>query len=154
ILKCISYHSTKRFIYLNKGMNYMLTIEQLTKSFCEKVLYEHIHAFIEDNNSIGLISVNRTGKSTLLKVIDGIEPDDEGEIIHPNDYRIEYLPQQTQFVEEMTVLDYVFSGNAIMMQVLRDYELALIALEEDPMDETKQTKLMNMQQLMDKHEAW
>src|SRR5699024_9031483 len=54
----------------------------------------------------------------------------------------------------MTVLDYVFSGNAIMMQVLRDYELALIALEEDPMDETKQTKLMNMQQLMDKHEAW
>src|SRR5699024_1170602 len=81
------------------------------------------------------------------------EPADEGEIIHTNDYRIEYLPQQPQFVEEMTVLDYVFSGNAIMMQVLRDYELARIALEEDPMDETKQTKLMNMQQLMEKHEA-
>src|SRR5699024_11087788 len=48
----------------------------------------------------------------------------------------------------------VFSGNAIMMQGLRDYELALIAVEEDPMDETKQTKLMNMHQLMDKHEAW
>src|SRR5699024_4489951 len=113
-----------------------------------------INAFIEDNDRIGLIGVNGTGKSTLLKVIAGIEPADEGEIIHPNDYRIEYLPQQPQFVEEMTVLDYVFSGNAIMMQVLRDYELALIALEENPMDETKQTKLMNMQQLMDKHEAW
>lgn len=132
----------------------MLTIEQLTKSFGEKLLFERINAFIEDNDRIGLIGVNGTGKSTLLKVIAGIEPADEGEIIHPNDYRIEYLPQQPQFVEEMTVLDYVFSGNAIMMQVLRDYELALIALEEDPMDETKQTKLMNMQQLMDKHEAW
>src|SRR5690625_1684582 len=132
----------------------MLTIEQLTKSFGEKLLFERINAFIEDNDRIGLIGVNGTGKSTLLKVIAGIEPADEGEIIHPNDYRIEYLPHQPQFVEEMTVLDYVFSGNAIMMQVLRDYELALIALEEDPRDETKQTKLMNMQQLMDKHEEW
>src|SRR5699024_9721799 len=131
----------------------MLTIEQLTKSFGEKLLFEHIHAFIEDNDRIGLIGVNGTGKSTLLKIIAGIEPADEGEIIHPNDYRIEYLPQQPQFVEEMTVLDYVFSGNAIMMQVIRHHELAIIAVAEHPLDETKQTQLLNMHHRLDKHEA-
>lgn len=132
----------------------MLTMENLTKSFGEKLLFEHINAFIESNDRIGLIGVNGTGKSTLLKIIARMEPVDEGKIIHPKDYHIEYLTQQPQFTDDITVLDYVFSGEATIMRVLRDYELALFELEKNPTDETKQTKLMDMQQLMDKHDAW
>lgn len=75
----------------------MLTLEAITKSYGEKLLFENIHAWIDKQNRIGLIGINGTGKSTLLKIIAGIETADEGQLIHPNDYRIEYLSQNPPF---------------------------------------------------------
>src|SRR5690625_5156646 len=132
----------------------MITIEQITKSYGEKRLFENINVFIEKNDRIGLIGINGTGKSTLLKIIAGIETPDEGSIIHPKDYRIEYLPQNPQFTEDNTVLEYVFSGDAPIIKVLRNYEQILFNLEQDPTNEDVQNKLLNAQQLMDKHDAW
>lgn len=132
----------------------MLTLENVSKSFGEKQLFEQIHAIIGKEDRIGLIGVNGTGKSTLLKVIAGIEPADTGEIIHPKDYRIEFLPQNPEFNTERTILEDVFSGDGPIMQVLRDYEQALHTLEQDSMNERAQDELLRMQQLMDKHEAW
>lgn len=132
----------------------MLTLEAITKSYGEKLLFENIHALIDKQDRIGLIGINGTGKSTLLKIIAGIEPADEGQLIHPNDYRIEYLSQNPPFDEEITILDYIFSGDATIMKVLRAYEQALYNLEQNPTSEDAQTRLMETQQLMDKHHAW
>jgi len=132
----------------------MITIEQITKSYGEKRLFENINVFIEKNDRIGLIGINGTGKSTLLKIIAGIETPDEGSIIHPKDYRIEYLPQNPQFTEDNTVLEYVFSGDAPIIKVLRNYEQILFNLEQDPTNEDVQNKLLHAQQLMDKYDAW
>src|SRR5690625_527494 len=135
-------------------MKRMLTLEHIAKSYGEKVLFEEINVFIEKNDRIGLIGVNGTGKSTLLKIIAGIETPDEGNIDHPKAYQIEYLDQNPQFDREISILHYVFSGDAIIMQVLRDYEQALVQLEHDPGNEVHQKRLLDIQQLMDKHDAW
>src|SRR5690625_155649 len=135
-------------------MKRMLTLEHIAKSYGEKVLFEEINVFIEKNDRIGLIGVNGTGKSTLLKIIAGIETPDEGNIDYPNAYQIEYLDQNPQFNREISILHYVFSGDAIIMQVLRDYEQALVQLEHDPANEVHQKRLLDIQQLMDKHDAW
>lgn len=135
-------------------MKSMLTLENISKAFGEKQLFEHVHAIIEQQDRIGLIGINGTGKSTLLNIIAGLEPADEGELIHPKEYRIEMLSQQPDFNIEQTILDYVFDGEAPMMEVLRDYEQALLHLERDPDNERAQNGLLNIQQLMDKHGAW
>jgi len=132
----------------------MITLEQITKSYGEKLLFENINVFIGKNDRIGLIGINGTGKSTLLKIIASIETPDEGKVIHPKDYRIEYLPQNPQFTDDNTILEYIFSGDAPIINVLRNYEQVLFNLEQDPTNEDVQNKLLNAQQLMDKHDAW
>lgn len=135
-------------------MNCMLTIENLTKSYGEKLLFEQINTTITSDHRIGLIGVNGTGKSTFLKIIAQLETADEGEIHHPKDYTIQYLAQHPQFEEDVTVLDYIYAGDARVMQVMREYEESLLQLEQNPMNETAQNKLLDVQQRMDKYDAW
>lgn len=139
---------------LIEGMKRMLTLEHIAKSYGEKVLFEEMNVFIEKNDRIGLIGINGTGKSTLLKIIAGLETPDEGLIDHPKNYQIEYLDQNPQLNQKISILDYVYSGEAPIMQVLRDYEHALSQLEDDPTNEDLQKRLLHFQQLMDKHDAW
>ncbi len=72
----------------------MLQVEGLTKTYGDKTLFNDLSFTISEKQRIGLIGINGTGKSTLLKILAGIESADKGELIHPNDYHIEYLPQQ------------------------------------------------------------
>lgn len=132
----------------------ILQVENLYKTYGEKVLFDHISFAIAAKQRIGLIGVNGTGKSTLLKVIAGIESADSGEITHSNAIRIEYLPQQPELKEGLSILEQIYFGDAPIMQVMREYELALNELEKDPENETKLKYLMTIQQKMDQHEAW
>lgn len=132
----------------------ILHVENLYKTYGEKVLFDHISFAIAEKQRIGLIGVNGTGKSTLLKVIAGLETADSGEITHSNTMRIEYLPQQPELTEGLTVLEQIYYGDAPIMRVMREYELALSELEKDPENETKLKQLMNMQQKMDQNDAW
>lgn len=132
----------------------ILQVENLYKTYGEKVLFDHISFTIAEKQRIGLIGVNGTGKSTLLKVIAGIESADTGEITHSNTIRIEYLPQQPELTEGLTILEQIYYGDAPIMQVMREYELSQSELEQDPENETKLKHLMNMQQKMDQHDAW
>ena len=132
----------------------ILHVENLYKTYGEKVLFDHISFAIAEKQRIGLIGVNGTGKSTLLKVIAGLETADSGEITHSNTMRIEYLPQQPELAEGLTVLEQIYYGDAPIMRVMREYELALSELEKDPENEAKLKQLMNMQQKMDQNDAW
>ncbi|PYZ92339.1 multidrug ABC transporter ATP-binding protein [Salipaludibacillus keqinensis] len=132
----------------------MFRVEQLHKTFGEKTLFNHISFSIEKKQRIGLIGVNGTGKSTLLKVLAGIEGKEEGQLIHANDFTIEYLPQDPELEEGLTVLEQVYYGDSPVMRTLRGYEEALMNLEKDPMNEGTQKKLASMQQKMDELDAW
>jgi ABC transport system ATP-binding/permease protein len=132
----------------------MLTVENLTKTYGEKELFHQLTFTITENERIGLIGVNGTGKSTLLKIIAGLELGDEGDIVHAKDYSVAYLPQHPDFDEDLTVLEQVFSGDTPLLNLLKNYELALYALEQDSANEKNQQTLYDLQQKMDAMNAW
>ncbi|TGE31839.1 ABC-F family ATP-binding cassette domain-containing protein [Desulfosporosinus sp. Sb-LF] len=132
----------------------ILTAENLTKSYGEKVLFADISFGIDDGEKIGLIGVNGTGKSTLLKILAGVEWPDQGKVTMGNSVRLEYLPQNPDFEDEATVLQQVFKGNSPVMQLLREYEMALEKLDEDPDQPRLQQTLIALGQQMDELDAW
>lgn len=132
----------------------MLTIENITKTYGDKTLFHSISLHIAGRERIGLIGVNGTGKSTLLKIIAGIEPADEGKMEHPKDYQIEYLAQDPDLDSSLTVMEQIYYGDSPTMQVMRAYERALLRLQLDATNEKAQTDLLNIQQKMDELDAW
>lgn len=132
----------------------LLSIENLCKTYGEKVLFDHISLTIAEKQRIGLIGVNGTGKSTLLKVMAGIDTAEEGSVLHAKQFHIEYLPQNPKFAQDLTVLEQIYDGDSQLMSVLRDYERALADLEADPENPGKQERLLAMQQKMDESNAW
>ncbi|WP_019850795.1 ABC-F family ATP-binding cassette domain-containing protein [Desulfitobacterium sp. PCE1] len=132
----------------------LLTAESLTKSYGIKPLFKDISLGIEEGQKIGIIGVNGTGKSTLLKILAGLEQPDQGQIITNNELQLEYLPQEPDFDQEATVLQQVFKGNSPLMKLLRDYEMALERLNQEPSKESYQNALLQLGQKMDSHNAW
>ncbi|SEQ84630.1 ATP-binding cassette, subfamily F, uup [Virgibacillus subterraneus] len=133
---------------------FMLTIENLYKSYGDKLLFQDVTCTITQNDRIGLIGVNGTGKSTFLKVIAGMDKPEKGTIKHAKDYQIEYLAQDPELDPNLTVIEQIYYGESTIMKVMREYETALQALEQDSDSEKAQTHLLNMQQQMDDQEAW
>ncbi|WP_019121537.1 ABC-F family ATP-binding cassette domain-containing protein [Brevibacillus massiliensis] len=132
----------------------ILRAEHISKSFGEKVLFDDISLVISEHQRIGLIGVNGTGKSTLLKIIAGHDTADQGSIVHANHFRIEYLPQNPEFDAGSTVLEQVFYGDSPLMKLLREYERALELLQASPDDKERQNRLFSLQQEMDALNAW
>lgn len=88
----------------------ILNIEHIHKIFGDKVIFDDISCGIDQGEKIGIIGVNGTGKTTLLRVIVGEEEPDEGQVITQNGIRISWLPQTPEFPQHMTILDYVAEG--------------------------------------------
>ncbi|RWZ58871.1 ABC transporter ATP-binding protein [Halobacillus fulvus] len=132
----------------------ILSVEQLTKSFGDKDLFNDLSFTITNHQRIGLIGVNGTGKSTLMKVIAGIDSADTGNMDHAKDFTIEYLPQEPELEQEKTVLEQIYYGDSVMMVTLRQYEQVLQELAERPEDSAVQERMLSLQQKMDETEAW
>ncbi|WP_010529645.1 ABC-F family ATP-binding cassette domain-containing protein [Lentibacillus jeotgali] len=132
----------------------MLTIENLYKTYGDKILLNDISCMIKPNDRIGLIGVNGTGKSTFLKVIAGIDTAEKGTINHAKDYQIEYLAQEPELEPGLNVIEQIYYGEAAIMKVMREYEQVLLELQHHPENEKVQERLMEKQQQMDEHEAW
>ncbi|AKA69656.1 ABC-F family ATP-binding cassette domain-containing protein [Clostridium scatologenes] len=132
----------------------LISLENICKSYGEKIILNNISLGINDGEKIGVIGVNGTGKSTLLKIAAGIENYDTGNIITSNNLTVNYLSQNTSFDENSTVLEQVFRGNSPVMRVLREYENTLKALEKSPNNEHIQKKLLDLTAKMDSLNAW
>jgi ATP-binding cassette subfamily F protein uup len=132
----------------------ILSAEGISKSYSEKILFNDISLGIGDTDKIGLIGVNGTGKSTLLKVIAGVEVPDTGRIIKANSVRVGYLEQNPYFESGTTVLQQVFNGNSPVMQLLREYEHVIKKSEGNPEDKQLEKKMLELMQKMDTMNAW
>ncbi|WP_236671970.1 ABC-F family ATP-binding cassette domain-containing protein [Enterococcus sp. BWB1-3] len=128
----------------------------MTKTFGEKTLFDRLSFLIHEKDRIGLIGINGTGKTSLLNILAG-EDSGEGDanpITVMRDYRIGYLSQAQEFAPELTVLDAVFQGNTPIVQAVREYERALLALNENGLDETIQKQYSRAEEKMNKEDAW
>ncbi|GAE31093.1 ABC-F family ATP-binding cassette domain-containing protein [Halalkalibacter hemicellulosilyticus] len=132
----------------------ILQVDRLTKSYGEKVLFQNISFTIEEQQRIGLIGVNGTGKSSLMKIIAGVEGADTGELHHANDFQIEYLSQHSDLDDGLTVLEEIYAGDSNIMVTMRAYEESLSRFEREPANEAYQKTYMKWQQKMDELEAW
>ena len=88
----------------------LLTLENVSKSYTERMLFDHISLGINEGDKIGVIGINGTGKSTLLKIIAGLEESDEGTLTKGNKLRLAYLPQTPVFDDTKSILSNVTEG--------------------------------------------
>ncbi len=89
----------------------LMTMEHLTKFYTERMLFEDAGFSINSGEKVGVIGINGTGKSTLLRIAAGLEEPDEGTVITNRNLKIRYLPQNPEFAEGERVLSYVLSQN-------------------------------------------
>jgi len=129
----------------------ILSIENLTKTYGEKTLFEKINFGIDEGDKIGIVGVNGTGKSTFIKTVAGLVTADSGNIITMKNIQVEYLSQDQDLALDHTVLMEVFKGTQPIMEVLREYEIVLMENQEDTVI---QTKLMNLTQRIDELDGW
>ena len=138
----------------------LLSIENLAHSYGERTLFKNVNFNIETGDKIGLIGINGTGKSTLLRHIaeldGGKDPEtgEPGKIIPNGTCVIEYLPQDPPFAPDATVIEQIFRGDSPMMKLLRSYETVLDETALHPNDAAVQRRLLEVQQQMDQHFAW
>ncbi|WP_339146413.1 MULTISPECIES: ABC-F family ATP-binding cassette domain-containing protein [unclassified Sutcliffiella] len=132
----------------------MLIGESLSKTYVEKVLLDNANFSIQEKERVGLIGVNGTGKSTLLKIIAGLETADAGSITTSNDYTIGFLSQQPALEESNTVMEQIFSKESQTNNIIMKYENCLLQVQENPTDEQLHERLANLQSQMDQFQAW
>ncbi len=131
----------------------LITFENICKSYSEKKLIENLSFGINDGEKIGLIGVNGTGKSTLLKIVAGAEEIDNGKITKANRVRIEYLPQSPDYDENATVLEQVFKAESKELNLLGKYQDLLKKLEKEYSDKTNE-ELIKVQEQIDTMNLW
>ncbi|MFT9056020.1 MAG: ABC-F family ATP-binding cassette domain-containing protein [Ethanoligenens sp.] len=104
----------------------LLTAEKISKSYSEKIILNNVTLGINTGDKIGVIGTNGTGKSTLLKIIAGLEMPDSGTITKPGNVRIGYLPQNPIFEDGVTVLSQVLRGISEQQRESKEYECKAI----------------------------
>lgn len=132
----------------------ILTVEHLTKTYGEKVLFQDASFGMDENDKIGIIGVNGTGKSTFLKVIAGLEQADSGKVAINRDVRVTFLAQNPEYDPDISVLRGVFQGGGPELQVVSAYMEAEEALEREPGDAGRQAELTRLSQEMDRLQTW
>ena len=132
----------------------LLTLENVSKQYSERLLLDHVNLMINEGDRIGLIGVNGSGKSTLLRLIAGEEEPDTGSVTVWSHRRVEYLHQDPQLDESATVLDQLFRSDSPQMQLLRDYEWTAAQIQKDPHDAALQARLAELSAEMDRTGGW
>ncbi|ETI68457.1 ABC-F family ATP-binding cassette domain-containing protein [Neobacillus vireti] len=132
----------------------MLTVENISKTYGEKQLFNDISFTISEKERVGLIGINGTGKSSLLKIIAGLDTPDDGKIITAKDYSIAFLDQQPELDAKKTVLEQVFHGEAPILKLMREYEQTLLQLNSNPNAVKIQEELFQLQKQMDALNGW
>ena len=127
-------------------MNY-LSVEELTKTFGVRVLFKDLTFGIDKGQKVALIAKNGTGKSTLLKILSGQEQYDSGKVTFRKDIKVGILQQSPNYDDELTVSETIFSSKTPTIQVILEYEQAVLHPEDNE-------RMQQAFEQMDLHEAW
>ena len=127
-------------------MNY-LSVENISKAYGERVLFENVSFGINKDQKIALIAKNGAGKSSLLKILIGQDTPDTGQVVSRKGLKIAFLSQEPALPEDLSIEDYIFQEENPILKVIQQYEHAL----EHPEDEVAYQKAF---EAMERHEAW
>jgi ABC transport system ATP-binding/permease protein len=100
----------------------ILSLENVSKNYGIKPLFENVQLGFEDSDKIGIIGANGSGKTTFLRVVAGQETPDTGKVVRAAGKTLAYLAQNPQFDDEKTVLETIFASSDGVMKLIRDYE--------------------------------
>ena len=95
----------------------IINIEHISKLFGDKLIFDDASFGLQEGDKVGIVGINGTGKSTLLRIVAGDETPDSGQIIRQNNLKMAYLPQTPEFPKDATVLSYALSGDEEDWQV-------------------------------------
>lgn len=132
----------------------ILTVENLAKSYGEKTLFTNISFSVEAGDRIGVVGINGTGKSTLLRTIARLIPADAGKFVSMRNIRMEYLDQDKKLNGENTVLAETFRGSEKIMQILCTYETILQNTSGENISEKEQQVLATLSEQIDALGGW
>lgn len=126
-------------------MNY-LTVEQVSKAFGDRFLFENITFYVNQGDRVALIAKNGTGKTSLLNMIAGLEEPDSGKILlHPK-INVGYLPQEPEMNPQWTVFDAVYQSQSPVVQAVAHYERTLLSGDSKAIEQSMAE--------MDRLQAW
>lgn len=134
-------------------MNF-LTVNNVSKTVGEKLLFKQITFGLEKGQKSALIARNGTGKSTLLNIIAGREVPDEGQVVIRNDIVVSYLPQMDNFNEEDSVLNALFDEETPIVRAVKEYETCVTLLEQGRTAEVPQQRMDDAILEIDRLNAW
>ena len=127
-------------------MNY-LSVENISKAYGERVLFENVSFGINKDQKIALIAKNGAGKSSLLKILIGEDTPDTGQVVSRKGLKIAFLSQEPALPQELSIEDYIFQEDNPILRVIQQYEHAL----EKPEDEAAYQKAF---EAMERLQAW
>lgn len=131
-----------------------LRADNLSSTYGEKTLFDDISFIINENDRVGLIGTNGSGKTSLLNVLAGLNKADSGSITKPNDFSIGYLKQQPDLDPDKQIMDAVFEGNQTVFKTIREYEQALQNFSNHPENAQFSDRFSKMQGIMDQEDLW
>lgn len=131
----------------------LITVENLTKSYGDKLLFENLNFGINEGDKTALVAHNGVGKSTLLNILSGSEIPDEGNVTQKESLKIAYLKQNQKFDEQMQVSDYLFHLDNSFVKTIDNYHQQLKNYQTDP-STPNQRKLEQATAEMDLKQAW
>lgn len=132
----------------------LLTLENLSHYYSERLLLDQVNLLINDGDRIGLIGRNGSGKTTLLRLVAGLEMPRDGRVSRTGAIRVHYLPQEPHLDDTLTVLDAVFQSDAPQMRLLRDFNRASDRLHHDPHSPALQAAFAELSHQMDHTGGW
>lgn len=127
-------------------MNY-LSVENISKSFGERVLFDNISFGINKDQKIAFIAKNGSGKTTIMSIINGLDEPDTGQVVLRKGIRMAFLSQDNNLQDELTIEESIFASDNETLKIIEAYEKAL----ENPDDEEAYQKAFDG---MDQHNAW
>jgi ATP-binding cassette subfamily F protein uup len=131
-----------------------LRAENLMKRFGERILFEKIDLSIAKGERIALIAKNGTGKTSLIKILTGVDDPDAGSVTIDKNIKWAYLEQEPEFDPQLTIWDAVFFSDNALLQIVARYELSLEKMEEDPENPLVQDEMQRCMEEMDNANAW
>lgn len=127
-------------------MNY-LSVENISKSFGERVLFDNVSFGINKDQKIAFIAKNGSGKTTIMNIINGFDEPDTGQVVVRKNIRMAFLSQKPQLQEELTIEESIFASDNETLKVIEQYEKALLNPEDEEAYQAAFDK-------MDQYQAW